>query len=181
MSSPKLLVKPVESTREAVEGSDIVLAATNSNTEVLDGAWLEPGTHVVSIVASNVGLQQGGFIREKRRELDDETIGRADRIVVCSREQSRQDQHGDIYDRVEKGLIRWDQIIELSEILSGKAPGRTAPQQITLFKNNAGQGVCDVALGALLYRRAKEQGVGIELDLDGAEYRAPATEAAAAK
>ena len=100
MSSATLPVKPVESAREAVEGSDIVLAATNSNTPVLDGAWLEPGTHVISIVASNIGLQQGGFIREKRRELDDETVRRADRIVVCSREQSRQDQHGDIYDRV---------------------------------------------------------------------------------
>ncbi len=120
---------------------------------------------------SNVGLQQGGFIRERRRELDDETFRRADRIVVCSREQSRQDQQADLYDRVEKGLLRWDQVVELPEILSGKVAGRTGPQQITLFKNNAGQGVSDVALGAVLYRHAKEQGVGIELDFDGAEYQ----------
>ena len=171
MSSAQLAAQPVESAREAVGGSDIVLAATNSNTPVLDGSWLEAGAHVTSIVASNVGLQQGGFIREKRRELDDETIRKADRIVVCSREQARQDQQADIYDRVEKGLLGWDQVLELPEILSGKAAGRTAPEQITLFKNNAGQGICDVALGALLYRRASEQGIGLALNLDGAEYR----------
>lgn len=174
MASGQLSVKAVGSAREAVADCDIVLAATNSNTPVLDGAWLAAGSHVISIVASNVGLQQGGFIREKRRELDDETIRRADCIVVSSREQSRQDQHADIYDRVEKGMLGWDQIVELSEIVSGKAAGRTAPEQITLFKNNAGQGICDVAVGSALYLRAREQGLGLELDLDGAEYRSAA-------
>ena len=173
MSSPALPVEPVESARAAVEGADLVLAATNSNTPVLDGAWLEPGAHLVSIVASNIGLRQGGFIREKRRELDDETFRRADRVVVCSREQARQDQQADLYDRVERGLLDWDQIVELPEILTGKIAGRTAPHQITLFKNNAGQGVADVALGAVVYQRAKERGIGMELDMDGAEYRLP--------
>jgi len=70
-------------------------------------------------------------------------------------------------------LLDWDQIVELPEILTGKIAGRTAPHQITLFKNNAGQGVADVALGAVVYQRAKERGIGIELDMDGAEYRLP--------
>ena len=86
-------------------------------------------------------------------------------------ERKDQDQQADIYDSVEKGLIAWEQVSELSEILSGKVAGRTDPAQITLFKNNAGQGVSDVALGACLYRRARETGAGVELDLDGAEYR----------
>ncbi len=171
MTTPGIEIEAVNSAREAVEGADIVVAATNSNVPVMDGAWLQPGTHVVSIVASNVGLLRGGFVSKKRQELDDETLRRADRIVLCSREQAQQDQQADIYDRVERGILSWDQVWELPEIFSGKAPGRTDPKQITLFKNNAGQGVCDVALGARIYQLAREKGVGLELDMDGIEYQ----------
>jgi ornithine cyclodeaminase/alanine dehydrogenase-like protein (mu-crystallin family) len=173
MAFTKLKIEPVETAREAVAGADIVVTATNSNVPVLDGAWLEPGTHVLSIVASNIGLLQGGFIRQKRRELDDETIRRSDCIGVCSREQARLDQQADIYDRVEQGMLSWERVWELTELLSGKVPGRTDPKQITLFKNNAGQGVCDIALGGRMYQLAREKGVGLELDIDGAEYREP--------
>jgi len=166
-----LPVRAVDTAREAVEGADIVVAATNSNTPVLDGSWLAPGAHVVSIVASNVGLLQTGAVREKRRELDDETVRRAAAIVVCSREQAQQDQQADLYDRVERGLLRWEQVQELGEVIAGKAAGRTSPDQITLFKNNAGQGVADVALGARLYQLARAHKAGVELDLDGIEYR----------
>lgn len=174
MAFTKLQIEPVNTAREAIAGADIVVTATNSNVPVLDGTWLEPGTHVLSIVASNIGLVQGGFIRQKRRELDDETIRRSDCIAVCSREQARQDQQADIYDRVEQGMLSWERVWELTEIMSGKVPGRTDPKQITLFKNNAGQGVCDVALGGRMYQLAREKGMGLELDIDGAEYREPA-------
>ena len=51
-------LKPVASAREAIEGSDVVLTATNSNVPVFDGAWLEPGMHVTSIMGGNVGARQ---------------------------------------------------------------------------------------------------------------------------
>jgi ornithine cyclodeaminase/alanine dehydrogenase-like protein (mu-crystallin family) len=44
-------------------------------------------------------------------------------------------------------------------------PGRTSPTQRTLFKNNAGQGIADVAIGTLVYQKARERGLGIELPL----------------
>ena len=171
MASADIKIEAVNSAREAVEGADIVVAATNSNVPVMDGSWLQPGTHVVSIVASNVGLLRGGFVSKKRQELDDETVRRSDCIVLCSREQAQQDQQADIYDRVERGILSWDQVWELPEIFSGKAPGRTSPNEITLFKNNAGQGVGDVALGARIYQLAREKGAGVELGLDGLEYQ----------
>ncbi|MBI2991322.1 MAG: ornithine cyclodeaminase family protein, partial [Deltaproteobacteria bacterium] len=46
-----------------------------------------------------------------------------------------------------------------------RRPGRTRPEQITLFKNNAGQGVADVALGALVLKKAEEKGLGTLLEL----------------
>ncbi len=175
-------VEAVDEPREVVRDVDIVLAATNSNVPVFDGAWLEEGQHVTSIVASNVGLLRGGFIAHKRREIDDTTLRRADAIAVNSREQIRCDEQGDFYDPIQAGVITWDKVWELSELITGQVAGRTSPGQITLFKNNAGQGVSDVALGATIYRRARENGLGIDLDIDPIEYRdeavpAPATRA----
>ena len=58
-----------------------------------------------------------------------------------------------------------DQLLELSDVLTGRVPGRTRPDQLTLYKNNAGQGVADVAIAARVYQRARERGLGFELPL----------------
>ena len=158
-------VHPVSSSEEAVRGVDIILTATNSSVPVFDGGRLEPGVHVTTIVGSNVGLVQGGFTGAKRREIDDATLKRSDVIAIASVQQAIQDEQGDIFDPVQKGIIRWEQVIEISAILVGRRPGRTRPEQITLFKNNAGQGVADVALGALVLKRAEEKGLGQLLQL----------------
>jgi ornithine cyclodeaminase/alanine dehydrogenase-like protein (mu-crystallin family) len=161
----KLKVIAVASARAAVQGVDIILTATNSSVPVFDGEWLEPGVHITSIVGSNVGLVKGGFTGAKRRELDDTTLRRTDVLGIASVEQAIQDEQGDIFDPVQKGILQWEQLIEISAILAGKSIGRTRPEQITMFKNNAGQGVADVALGALVLRKAIAAGKGKVLRL----------------
>lgn len=158
-------VRPASSAEQTVRDVDIILTATNSSVPVFDGRWLEPGVHVTTIVGSNVGLVQGGFTKAKRREIDDTTLQRSDVIGIASVQQAIQDEQGDIFDPVQKGIIRSDQIIEIGAILAGKKEGRTKAEQITLFKNNAGQGVADVALGALVLKKAEERGLGQILKL----------------
>ena len=160
-----LRIQAVETPREAVGGVDIVLTATNSSVPVFDGNWLERGVHVTSIVGSNVGLVRGGFTKTKRREIDDTTLRRTDIIGIASVEQAIQDEQGDIFDPIEKGIFRREQLVELGALLAGQTTGRTGADQITMFKNNAGQGVADVALGALVLRKAIENGVGQILKL----------------
>ncbi|MBI4524702.1 MAG: ornithine cyclodeaminase family protein [Deltaproteobacteria bacterium] len=160
-----LNIRPVSSPEEAVRGVDIVLTATNSSVPVFDGNRLEPGVHVTTIVGSNVGLVQGGFTKAKRREIDDATLERSDVLSIASLQQAIQDEQGDFFDPVQKGIIKWEQVIEIGEILAGKRQGRTSSEQITLFKNNAGQGVADVALGALVLQKAQEKGMGQRLEI----------------
>jgi alanine dehydrogenase len=155
-------VKPVSSAHAAVEGSDVVLTATNSNVPVFDGAWLEPGMHVTSIMGGNIGLVKAGIAQTKRRELDDLSIKRSDVIVVNSRDQVIQDEQGDLFDPVQAGFLTWDRIGELGDLLNGNFPGRGGAAQITLFKNNAGQGVADVAIASKVYQLARDKGLGIE-------------------
>jgi alanine dehydrogenase len=158
-------VQPVETPREAVRGVDIVLAATNSSVPVFDGAWLEPGQHVTSIVGSNVGLVEGGFAPAKRREIDDMTLTRMDVIVAASCEQVLQDKQGDLFDPIQNDIISLEQIHELGDVLAGSAPGRSKASHLTLFKNNAGQGIADVAIATRVYQRARERSLGLELPL----------------
>jgi ornithine cyclodeaminase len=160
-----LNIVPVTTPQEAVRGVDIVLAATNSSVPVFDGGWLEPGQHVTTIVGSNVGLVKGGFTAAKRREIDDKTLARSHVLGIVSVQQAIQDEQADIYDPVQRGVIKWDQLIEIGEILAGKKEGRTKGEQITVYKNNAGQGVADVALGALVLEQVKKKGAGQTLNV----------------
>jgi alanine dehydrogenase len=159
-------VRPVARPEDAVRGVDVVLAATNASQPVFDGAWLEPGQHVTSIVGSNIGLVRGGFTREPRREIDDTTLRRSDLIVVANRQQVVQDEQGDLYDPIQRGIIALDDLVELSDLVAGKVPGPVSATQITLYKNNAGQGLADVALAARLLQRARERGLGVELGFE---------------
>jgi ornithine cyclodeaminase/alanine dehydrogenase-like protein (mu-crystallin family) len=83
--------------------------------------------------------------------------------VINSRAQAELDYQGDVMLPIESGVLGWEQVHELGELVAGRAPGRTRADQITLYKNNGGQGVADVALAALVARRARELGRGVEL------------------
>jgi alanine dehydrogenase len=155
-----LNIKPVQSAEEAVRNVDVILAATNASVPVFNGEWLEPGQHVTTIVGSNVGLVKGGFTGAKRREIDDATLARSHVHGIVSVQQAVQDEQADIYDPVQRGVIQWEQLVEIGEILAGKKEGRTKAEQISFFKNNAGQGVADVALGALVLETIKKKGAG---------------------
>jgi alanine dehydrogenase len=157
-------IKPVATPEDAVRGVDIVLTATNSSVPVFDGNLLQPGQHVTTIVGSNVGLVKNGFAAAKRRETDDATLARSQVHGIVSIEQAVQDEQADIFDPVERGVIRWEQLIEIGEILAGKKEGRTKAEQITFYKNNAGQGVADVALGAKVLENIQHKKSGQKLN-----------------
>src|SRR5581483_7045795 len=138
-------VQPADSARAAVEGVDIVLVMTNTKEPVLFGDWLSPGQHVTSVMGGNLVRDDAGHpLGAPRRDLDDRVIERADVIVINSRAQAAQDEQGDIVLPIQAGLLTWERVGELSELLTGQIPGRTSPDQITLYKNNGGQGVADV-------------------------------------
>jgi len=159
----RLDVVATSSVEEAIHPADIVLAATNTNVAVFAGDVLCEGTHVTSIVGSNVGMVHAGVIATKRRELDDETLNRAAIVGIASRELAIQDQQGDIYEQVQAGLLSWEKVVELREIVSGQKPARRTDADITVFKNNGGQGIAELALADLILTRAREKKLGIEV------------------
>jgi ornithine cyclodeaminase/alanine dehydrogenase-like protein (mu-crystallin family) len=143
------------SAKETVEGSDFIQAATASWDAVFDGHWVEKGMYVASIGGSDAS--------NKRREIDDETIRRADVYIVHSKEVARLDQSPDVWEVAQNGIKAWDSIYEIQDLLVGRAPGRSSAEQITVFNNNTGAGTQFAAVGSAVVKRARELGLGREL------------------
>ncbi len=141
----------VESPREAVEGNDIVVVATNSQKPVFEGAWLAPGVHIDSIA--------NGDANRRREELDSETFRRSDLLYVTSKETVAINE-SDVFRVARDGVISWKSVYEFGDLLLGRSPGRTCEKQITLYKLQ-GLGIMDIAIGALAYARSKELGLGM--------------------
>ncbi|PYS21232.1 MAG: hypothetical protein DMG11_28280 [Acidobacteria bacterium] len=148
-------VEASNSSRETVEGSDFIQAATAAWDAVFDGHWVEKGMYVASIGGSDAS--------NKRREIDDETIRRADVYIVHSKEVARLDQSPDIWEVAQKGIRPWDSIHEIQDLLAGKTSGRTNGDQITVFNNNTGAGTQFAALGSVVLKRARDMGLGREI------------------
>jgi ornithine cyclodeaminase/alanine dehydrogenase-like protein (mu-crystallin family) len=147
----------VDHPRDAVVGCDIVTTATSSNEPVFDGQWLEPGTHVNTMIGSDYFLP--------RRETDDATVFKSDLIVVNSRESVRLDKQPELYPHLLKGTLNWGDIYEIGELLTKKKiHGRSTSKQITYHNNNVGMGIQFAALGRLIYERAREGKIGTEVD-----------------
>lgn len=155
----------VDAPREAMRGADVVICATNSNVPVFDGAWVEPGQHIVTIVGSNAALVVGGWLKEGRRESDDETARRADFIITNCRESVEQERQAGLYGPIERGVMTWDKIHELGEILNGSFAGRTSDEQITFHANNNGTAAADLAIAQWVYLQCKQMRRGSAIEL----------------
>lgn len=157
--------RPVEVSREAIRDVDVVICATNSNVPVFDGDWIEPGQHVVTVVGSNAALMKGGWLKSGRRENDDKTVQRADFIVTNWQESVESERQAGLIEPLEKGLITWDKIHELGDIITGTFPGRTSDQQITFHANNNGTAAADLAIAKWVYDECTKIGRGTKIDL----------------
>jgi ornithine cyclodeaminase len=144
---------PARSPEDCVKASDIVVTITTSATPVFDGEWIAPGTHV-NAAGSNSLL---------RREIDEATVLKANPVVVDSR-PSAMKEAGDLLPALEKGRLHMGMLTELGEVIAGTRPGRTNPEQVTLFESQ-GMAMQDLIIAAELIRLARVKGVGEELAL----------------
>ena len=117
-------VVPVGSAEDCVRGADVVVTITNSREPVLAGDLLEPGMHV----------NAAGGNSWTRREVDEAAVQRCDPIVVDNLEQAKM-ECGDLLWPFERGSFRWQQAVELHEVIWGKVSGRPKADSITLFES----------------------------------------------
>lgn len=140
----RLPVQAVDSARAAVGNADIVVTVTNSATPVFEASWIQPGCHI-NAVGSNA-LQ--------RCEVDPEIFKRTARVAIDSVEQGKIEA-GDIVSAIANGVLAWEDLVPLQDIVSGKVPGRQAEDEITFFES-LGIGIEDLAATAVLLKKVKE-------------------------
>jgi len=140
--------RPASSAEAVVDESDILITVTNSSRPVFEGGRIRPGTHINAAGGNSLA----------RRELDEACLRRCGAIVVDSRDQARL-ECGEFVRPIEKGLLHWEQVGELGEVVTGRRPPRNTPSEITLFKS-LGLAIEDVAVAARVYRMALERNQG---------------------
>jgi ornithine cyclodeaminase/alanine dehydrogenase-like protein (mu-crystallin family) len=141
----------VSTAEEAVRGADVVVTATNSVDPVLRREWLATGAHVNVV----------GGRPPTMRELDIATV--ADSAFYVDRRESAENEAYDYRDALEAGAIGRDHIKgEIGEVLIGAAPGRTSPDELTVFRS-LGLAVEDLAAAEYVVQRARKSGVGVEV------------------
>ncbi len=148
-----VIVQAAASAEHAIRDADVAIAATNAPRPVIHGDWLRTGCHINAIGAN----------RLETRELDDAVVRRCAFVATDSIEQAKQ-EGGDLVEPMKRGLITWDRVHEISEVVAGKVLGRTKADDITLFKSH-GIAIEDVAVAALVYERARDGGIGESISL----------------
>jgi ornithine cyclodeaminase/alanine dehydrogenase-like protein (mu-crystallin family) len=133
---------------DVLREADVVCTCTSARDPILRREWLTSGAHVNAV----------GSSLPSARELDTDTVAAA--TLVVDRRESALNEAGDLLlagfgaDRI---------AAELGEVLVGSHPGRTRGDELTVFKS-LGLGVEDLAAAELVVRKAREQGVGTEVE-----------------
>ena len=161
-------VTAVDTAREAVRGVDILSTCTDSIKPTIEPEWLEPGMHVVNLgpheisagVAArfDVKVQQGieGLPIPESDMYRKGIGGSLGAFVMGTEEQQKR------LPRATKNLKLGEWPV-YTDIISGKAPGRTSRDQITHYRTIGNWGIQFSSVGALVYRKAKAAGLGREL------------------
>lgn len=151
-------IEVVKTAPEAVDGADIICTVTSAAAPVLKGAWIAPGAHINAV----------GAFTPTTREVDTEAVVKA-RLYVDRRE-STLSEAGEFIIPQNEGAIDDSHIVgELGEVLTGKAPGRAAPDEITLFKS-LGIAIEDLASAHYILNKAHEKNAGTWIKIGGRHY-----------
>ena len=133
----------------AVKESDVILTATPSYEPLIRAGWVRPGTHL-----SCIGADMSG-----KEELDPELFRTAkafgDDAAQCF-------SVGECEKPRAAGILT--ELTEIGDVLTGKAPGRTSPAEITVF-DSTGIALQDLASAAVILERAESEGAGLTAEL----------------
>ena len=158
-------VVAVDTPAEAARGVDILSTCTDSMSPTIEPQWLEPGMHVVSLGLHEISKETAGrfdvFIQQGKERLEipeSETFrrdigGSMGAYIMGTEEERRRLPQA-------KKQAKVDDAPVYTDVISGKAAGRTSAQQITYYRTVGNWGVQFSAVGAVVYRKAKAAGLG---------------------
>jgi ornithine cyclodeaminase len=141
-----------------VVGADLICTTTTATEPVVLGRWVSPGAHVNAV----------GAYTPTTRELDSELVVKA--RLYADRRESLLGEAGEFLIPKGEGLIGDDHIVgEIGEVLTGRAPARTSPDEVTLFKS-LGIAIEDLAAAHRVYEIARARELGTWVEIGGLHF-----------
>jgi len=133
---------------DAVRDADVIITATWSKEPFLTRGMVRPGVHITAVGADEPakGEVDAGLIASSLFVCDDRDLAARMGAIAGA------------------GLGPDAIHAELGEIIAGMKPGRTRDDQITIF-GTVGLAFQDLPAAWQVYRRARELGVGVDVDL----------------
>ncbi len=136
-----LPAQPVKELAAGLAAADIVTCATTAREPVLLGVHVRPGTHVDLV----------GAFTPDMRESDDALVSVAELYVDTFAGALK--EAGDLVQPIEAGTLDRGRVMaELADLVSGRHPGRSTTEGITLFKS-VGTALEDLCAARLVYER----------------------------
>lgn len=147
---PEIRIEPVADARTAIEGADIVCSNTNSLHPVVRGEWLVPGQVVITIGNTDAAGM--------KTEVDEAVFARASKVVVNHWESVVADRQVELLSAIEDGRVRREDVVELGDLVTGRATVRSTPETIVYYKSNTGLAMQFAAAGAIVARKMAAAG-----------------------
>src|SRR5262249_33495423 len=128
--------------RTALRGSEVCVTCTPSRHPFVSRDDVAPGTFIAAVGADNRGKQ----------ELEP-TLVASSTLVVDVLEQCA--EIGELQHALAAGLMTREQVhAELADVVTGRRPGRTREDEITIF-DSSGTALQDVAAAIAVYEKAR--------------------------
>lgn len=137
---------------EQVRESDVIITCTTARFPILHLGDVKPGAFVAAVGADNPA----------KSEIDPRLLAAS---VVVSDITEQAATIGDLHHAIDAGLVTREHVrAELGEVVAGTKRGRTSDDEIVIF-DSTGAGFQDTAAAAIVYERARERSIGIEVQL----------------
>jgi alanine dehydrogenase len=147
---------PVEATKDlhaAVRASDICVTCTTSRRAFLGAQDVSPGTFIAAVGADN----------PEKQELEPALLASGTLVVDVLQQCA---EIGELHHALAAGVLTPERVhAELSDVVTGRRPGRTRPDEITIF-DSSGTALQDVAAAVAVYEKAGAAGRGTLVKLD---------------
>ena len=131
--------------------AEVIITITSSPAASLMAGHVSPGAHLACMGTDTRGKQ----------EVEPALVAGAS---VFTDEVAQSVTIGEAQHAVGSGLLEASAIVPLGDVLIGRHPGRRSAGEITLF-DGTGVGLQDLAVAAVAVRRARERGLGIEVEV----------------
>ena len=118
---------------------NLIVTATPSKKPLLEIHQIKAGTHITAM----------GSDTPEKNELDSRILEKANVVVGDSLEQCK--SRGEIFKAVSAGILNAEKLVELGNVIAGKAAGRRSDDQITIA-DLTGVAVQDIQISVGVYK-----------------------------